>query len=142
MEKTYSCRFKKTTHKIKDIPVQFKKIKQIFNNLFYKKFHWGINTNTYPAIQVRRKSSDTPWLDLVRKLVMIWGISATPQQTRLTIPNPNDNSSLRLHKQSLKYLLTHPTHGLFCWTQYDSELVKLLLLKKNFIFMMYFEQDP
>lgn len=72
---------------------------------------------TDPATQARRKDRETPWLDFVRKLVMIWGISATPQQIRLTIPSANETSSFRLQRQSSKYLSTHLTHVFFSFKQ-------------------------
>ena len=63
---------------------------------------------------------EMPWPDLVLKLVMIWGISATPQQRRLMSPKPNEISSLVLQRQSLKYLSTQPMmHAFSSSTQYD-----------------------
>jgi len=72
---------------------------------------------TNPATQVRRNAREIPWLDLLRKMVIIWGISATPHDTKLMSPKLNDMLSLKLQRQSLKYVSTHFTHSFFSFTQ-------------------------
>lgn len=77
-----------------------------------RSFHW-----TYPTIQVERNARETPVADLLLKLVIICGISATPQQTKLAVPKPNEISSLRLHRQSLNNSSIHPMQGFLSTAQ-------------------------
>jgi len=76
---------------------------------------------------------DTPWLFLVRKTVIIWGISATPQNSRLVRPKPNEISSFILQRQSLKYFSTHLTHTFLSLTQKEGAILSLSLSLFNFL---------
>lgn len=80
-----------------------------------------VMAETDPMTQVRMSPRETPWQDLVWKLVMICGISAIPQQMRLIRPRPNDTSPPRLHTQSLKYFSIQPTQAFLSSAQEGHE---------------------